>query len=304
MEARNSSNALLAGGILACVSSALFTGKVIVAKLAYARGIDPVGLVLLRMVFASPFFCAILLHELRKGVRVKGRDALYICLLGFMGYYVSSMLDFFGIEYISTALERMILQLSPSVVMLIGIVFLGEKLDRRLILSMAVGYMGVVLMVHSEHGGGSGSVLIGVSCIGGATLVFAVYMIFVERLLRRVPSAFVTSLAMLAASVCVFVHYAVAKGFTAPTRDPVVLSLGFVMAVFCTVVPSFLINSAIKRIGGARMGPFNFAGMGLTFVASAMLVDESFPVAKLSGIVMAAAGALLLTLWKTGSKSA
>lgn len=299
MEGKQSGNALLVGGLLACASSALFTGKVIVAKLAYARGIDPVGLVLLRMVFASPFFSAILLYELRKGVRVKAWDAAYICLLGFMGYYVSSMLDFVGILYISTALERMILQLSPSFVMLIGLLFLKEKLEFRLLLSMAVGYAGVMLMVHSEHGGGSGNVLLGVACIGGATLVFAVYMIFVERILRRIPSAFMTSLAMLAASVGVFVQYLLSRGFAAPTHDPAVLAYGLVIALACTVVPSFMINLAIKKIGGARMGPFNFAGMAFTFLLSALILDERFPVTKLAGIVLAAAGALLLTLWKT-----
>jgi drug/metabolite transporter (DMT)-like permease len=296
MSKRLSSNALLVGGFLALVSSALFTGKVIVAKLAYARGIDPVGMVLLRMVFASPFFAAILIRELRRGSRVNLRDGAAICLLGIFGYYVSSMLDFTGIEYISTALERMILQLSPTIVMLIGILFLRQKADARLFCSMALGYAGVILMVHSEHGGGGGNVLLGTACVGGATFVYAVYMVFTERMLRRVGSGLLTALAMLAASVAVFVHYAIVRGFEAPTRDPAVLGLGLVMAFFCTVIPSFMVTAAIGRIGGARMGPFNFAGMGLTFVVSALLLDESFPTNKLAGIVFAAGGALLLTL--------
>lgn len=291
---------MMTGGLLAAGSSALFTGKVIVAKLAYARGLDPLGMLTLRMLFSCPFFVVILLYKARRGFNLSVADAAAAFFLGFLGYYLSSILDFYGIQYISTALERMILQLSPSVVMLIGVAFLRERLDVRLICAMFVGYLGVGCMVYSEIAGlgGSGNAAeswIGVLCLVACVLFFAFYVMGAERLMRRVDSGLFTSLAMTGATVGICTHYLVARGFTAPTQDAVACLLGFVMAVFCTVVPSYMVNMAIKRIGGARMGPFNYVGMGLTFVISAIVVEEAFPPVKILGILLAVAGALLLT---------
>jgi drug/metabolite transporter (DMT)-like permease len=291
---------MITGGLLAVGSSALFTGKVIVAKLAYQRGIDPLGLVTLRMVFACPFFLFILLYALRKGVRIGKRDAFLAMGLGMLGYYLSSMLDFYGIQYISTALERMILQLSPSVVMIIGVLFMREHFDFRLLASMTVGYIGVGFMVYSEIGGATSAghafnQWIGILCLVGCVVFFAFYVIGAERIMRRVDSGIFTSFAMIGASIGVCVHYVLARGITAPTHDAQACLLGLIMAVFCTVVPSYMVNMAIHKIGGARIGPFNYVGMGLTFVLSAMVVDESFPVVKLVGIALAVGGAMMLT---------
>jgi drug/metabolite transporter (DMT)-like permease len=296
-----SKNTLLAGGALAVASSMMFTGKVIVAKLAYARGLDTAGLVLLRMVFSSPVYCFMLLYELRRGMKISFPDAVKSVLMGMMGYFVSTTLDFWGIQYISTALERMILQLSPSIVMIIGVLFMRERIDRKLLLAMALGYAGVTLMVRSELGGAptsghAANAILGVTLVGAATFVYAVYVMCAERMMQRVDSGIFTSLGMIGASVGVFVFYAVDKGFVAPTRDSGALWLGVVMAVFCTLIPSYMINKAIHMIGGARMGPFNYVGMGLTFFISAWILDEAFPPEKLAGILFAMAGALALTL--------
>jgi len=291
---------MMIGGLLAVCSSALFTGKVIVAKLAYERGIDPLGLVTLRMAFACPFFSLMLLYQWRKGVRMGVRDTFVAMGLGLLGYYISSTLDFYGIQYISTALERMILQLSPSVVMIIGVVFMRERFDTRLLASMLVGYVGVAFMVYSEVGGAisaehARNQWFGILCLGVCIVSYALYVIGAERMMRRVDNVMFTSVAMIGASFGVCVHYFLARGFVAPTRDAGACFLGLVIAVFCTVIPSYLVNMAIHRIGGARIGPFSYVGMGLTFVVSAVVVEEAFPVVKLLGIGLAVAGAVMLT---------
>ena len=300
-----SNKAFLAGGLLALSASALFTGKVIVAKLVYARGVDPVGLVFLRMLFSLPFYAGILLFQLHRGARIGCRDVWTVMFLGILGYYVSSMLDFTGIRYISTALERMILQLAPSFVMLYGIVFCGDKFDRKLLVALVIGYVGVALMVGSELGSAptaahAANSWIGVLCVLGSTAIFAVSLIWGERLLRRVKSGVMTSIAMLAAGAAIFLHYAIAKGVVVPTHDPVALGWGAFLAIFCTVIPTYMNNEAVHLIGGARMGPFNYVGMGLTFVVSAFVLDERFPVFKLLGIILAVVGALALTLGRMG----
>lgn len=299
---------ILVGAILATASSALFTGKVIVAKLAYAHGIDPLGIISLRMVSASPFFAAMLLLRLRQGARVSPRDLGVALFLGILCYYVASMLDFGGVQYVSTALERMILQLSPSFVLFIGVLFMGEKLDLRLLASICVGYLGVALMVYSELGGAGSApahplAWLGVLMIIGATLCFSIYVIGAERMMRRMDSRLFTSLSMIGACGGVFAHYVVQRGFVAPTHDPVVLGYGVAMGIFCTVLPSFMVNRAIQMMGGQRIGPYNYAGMGLTFVASSFLLNESFSVLKLAGILLACVGAMALTFGGARNKA-
>jgi len=289
------------GAMFAVFSSMFFTGKVIVAKLAYARGIDPLGMVLLRMVFASPFFIVMLLVEYRRGARASIKDILLSVFLGMLSYYLASILDFTGIQYISTALERMILQLSPSFVVLIGFLFLGQKLERRLLTAIGIGYLGIALMVYSEMGesvaeGHVAQSWIGVLCIVGATLSFSIYVLGADRVMHRMGSKLFTSCAMSGACFAVFVHYLLVRGPVAPTHDGVVYSLGLAMGIFCTVLPSFMVNRAIQLIGGQRIGPFNYLGMGLTFVASSFVLSEVFSVMKLAGILLAACGALSLTM--------
>lgn len=295
---------LILGGLLAVFSSALFTGKVIVAKLAYRHGIDPLGLMLLRMVFSAPVYCFMLFWELRHDVRIERIDLAKTFALGILGYYLTCMLDFTGVEFISTALERMLLQLSPSVVMIIGAVFLHEKLERRLVLAMALGYAGVTMMVHSELGmaaspAHASKAWMGVVLVGSATVIYALYVMGAERIMRRVDSGLFTSLGMLSACIGVCAHYLVVRGFTMPLGDASAWWLCGVMAVFCTIIPSYTVNMAIHMLGGARMGPFNYAGMGLTFIFSAMLLNEAFPPMKLAGILFAMAGALAMTLGKS-----
>ena len=300
---------ILLGGLFAVLSSALFTGKVIIAKLAYARGIDPLGLVALRMMFASPFFMVMLYRRRENLYGLSWRQLAAMVVLGLVGYYLASILDFFGILYISTALERMILQLSPSMVLIIGVVFMGQKFDRRLMYSILIGYIGVGLMVCSEmiEGGSTESVhtsWLGVVLIFAATVSFALYVIGAEKFMRTVESRAFTALMMLGACGGVLIHYMVMKGFVVPTHDLGEFGYGAMMGIFCTVVPSFMINRAIQLIGGSRIGPYNYFGMGLTFVVSSMLLDESFSPLKLLGIFLAAAGALALTSFSRKTKEA
>ena len=291
---------MVVGGLLAAGSSALFTGKVIVAKLAYAKGIDPLGLLTLRMIFALPCYLLVLVYALRHGKKIGRKDVVAAIVLGIMGYYLSSLLDFYAINHISTALERMILQLSPSLVMIIGILFLKERFDLKLLISMFVGYIGVGFMVMSEMGAATSSahaanLWVGVGCMMGCILLFAFYSIGAERVMRRTNALPFTSIAMIGACVGICAHYTIARGPVLPTHDPRVCALAFVIALFCTVIPTFMAAVAIHKIGAARMGPFNYVGMGITFVVSAFLVNESFPAVKLVGIVLAVAGAMLLT---------
>lgn len=293
---------LIIGGLLATAGATLFTAKVIVAKLMYAHGMAPLGVLALRMTFALPFFLVPAARDLARPATRPPLVAIALtCLTGILAYYGASLFDFTGVQYISTALERMILTTYPSVVMLLGIFVLGRALEPRLLLAFAIGYAGVGLMLREEFALAErtgGHPLLGAGYIVLSVLCFSTAMLGAERLMRDVGSRRYTSLAMTAACVAILTHYVVTQGLVLPTREPVVLGLGVVIGLCCTVIPVYAFNKALQLVGAQRVGLFNFGGVGISFVFSSLILDEPFTPVKTLGILVAMAGSAIVILSK------
>ena len=289
---------LLVGGLLAVVGTTLFTGKVVVAKIMYQHGLGPVEVLALRMAFALPFFLLPAVRDMwRPATRPVGRDIALIGLMGVLGYYAASMFDFYGVQYISTALERMILNMYPSAVMLLGICFLGRNLDPRLIVSLVIGYAGIALMMHEElalANGPGDRPFLGALLVGASVLTYSTSVLGAEGVMKRVGSRRFTSLAMTLSCFAVLAHYFAQSGFVPPSRDPAVVGMGAFIGFFCTVVPAYAFNRAVQLIGAQRVGLFGFAGVGISFAFSSALLGEAFTPVKTLGIAVAAAGALVV----------
>src|SRR5438128_11205295 len=121
-------------GVLMVVASAIgFSGKAIIIKLAYRHGVDAVTLLTLRMVFRAPLFLLLAWWAVRApGVQPLARqDLRAIAVLGFLGYYLSSYLDFLGLQHISAALERLILFLNPTIVLFLSAMFFKRRITGR-----------------------------------------------------------------------------------------------------------------------------------------------------------------------------
>ena len=121
---------LLPGLLLAITGAIAFSGKAIIVKLAYRYGVDAVTLIMLRMLFALPIFAAMAWWAGRGKAPLSRRDWLGVIGLGFSGYYLSSFLDFAGLQYISASLERLILYLNPTFVMLLAWLLYRKRFDR------------------------------------------------------------------------------------------------------------------------------------------------------------------------------
>lgn len=186
----------LSGLLLALAGSVFFSAKAIVAKLLYRHGLDAVSLIALRMLLSMPVFLAVAAWTWRREPRLSAGDLARIAGLGLVGYYASSMLDFLGLQYISAGLERLLLFLAPSFVLLIGLVALKRAVTPRQWLSLVVAYAGVVLVFwHDLHFGGDHT-LLGATLVLGAAAVYAVYLLLSGELLRRVGSVRLVALAM------------------------------------------------------------------------------------------------------------
>ncbi len=145
-------------GLLCAVLAAVgFSFKAILVKLAYRHGVDAETLLALRMAFSLPFFIIMgWMSANRSSTALTLGDRVWLCGLGLLGYYLASYLDFLGLRYISAALERLILFVYPTLVVVLSALFLGQPITRRMLGALVVCYVGIALAVaHDLHIAGS-----------------------------------------------------------------------------------------------------------------------------------------------------
>jgi drug/metabolite transporter (DMT)-like permease len=287
---------LLAGVALAVAGSILFSGKAIVVKLAYRYGVDPITLIALRMVFSLPFFVVAYLLASRGAPALAKGDHLRLIALGVLGYYLASYLDFLGLQYVSAALERLILFLNPTIVLLISAFFLAKRIRRLDWLALSVAYAGIVLAFWHDVQFEGGQIVLGSALVFGSAVCYAVYLVSGGELVKRLGAIRLTSYSMCVSSLAVFVHFAVVNSWTSLDQPAPVYWLSLLNAVLCTVLPVFAMMLAIERIGAGRasmaamVGPI--ATIGLAFV----FLGEPVSGWQLAGTLLVLAGVYVLTL--------
>ena len=283
--------AYLQGLLLASVAAVFFSGKAIVAKLLYREGIDAITLIALRMLLSLPIFMLIALLSWRRAPRLTIGDLWRIPLLGLLGYYVSSTLDFLGLETISVGLERLILFLTPSFVILMGVLRYQRRGESRQWQSLLLAYSGIVLVFwHDSRFGGQG-ILLGTSLVLLAALSYALYLLLSGELVRRVGSLRLTALAMCAASLAALAQYATLHPFGSLfTQTTAGWELSLLNATACTVLPVFLTMTAVARIGADRASQASMIGPVSTLLLGWWLLDEAASPLQIAGAALVMAG--------------
>ena len=282
---------LTAGLLLAGFGAIAFSGKAIIVKLAYRHGVDAVTLIMFRMLFALPIFAAMAWWASRGQAALTRRDWLGVLGLGFTGYYLASFLDFAGLAYISASLERLILYLNPTIVMLLGLVLYQRRTTTRQALGMAISYCGVVLVFGHEIS------LLGADAVLGALLVFlsavsyAMYLVYSGELVKRLGSLRLVGLASTFACVCCIVQFGVLRPLDAAFNvAPQVIWLSVVNAMLCTVVPVLMVMMAIERIGPSLAAQTGMVGPMSTILMGVVLLGEPFTVWVAAGTVLVITG--------------
>ena len=160
---------------MAVLGAVAFSGKAIIIKLAYRYGVDAMTLIMLRMLFALPWFLLLIWWSGRGQAPLSRRDLGAIAGLGFTGYYLASYLDFLGLGYVSASFERLLLYLNPTLVLLLGWLLFGKRVHGQQMLGMAISYAGVVVVFGHElqWASAQGDATQSATTIAGAGLVLA-----------------------------------------------------------------------------------------------------------------------------------
>jgi drug/metabolite transporter (DMT)-like permease len=278
-----------AGIACAAIGAIAFSGKAIIVKLGYRYGADAITLIALRMAFALPFFAAMALVASRRvDVRpIEARDRWAIVALGFLGYYLASYLDFVGLEFVSASLERLILYLNPTLVLLIGLVFFGRRANGRQIVALVIGYVGVVIAFAHDFRFGGSDIALGSLFVFGSALAYAVYLVGSGEVVRRVGTLRLTAYASCVASICCLVQFAATRPIETLTAVPVpVLWLSFLNGTVCTVLPVFAVMAGISRVGASVASQVGMIGPVSTIILAEIVLDERMGPTQITGTVL------------------
>ncbi|HYF19488.1 MAG TPA: DMT family transporter [Ramlibacter sp.] len=288
--------ALLPGLALAAAGAIAFSGKAIIVKLAYRHGVDPVTLILLRMVFALPFFLAMAWWGGRGRPPLERRDWLGVAGLGFCGYYLSSLLDFVGLQYVSASLERLLLYLNPTLVMLLGWALHGRRPTAVHWVGTTVSYAGVLLVFGHEARVAGPDVALGVLLVFGSTVSYALYLVYSGQLVQRLGSLRLVGLASSVASLCVTAHFLATHPVSAALEVATpVLWLSVLNATVCTALPVLMVMMAVERLGATTTAQTGMVGPLSTIAMGAVLLGEPFTGWTAAGTVLVIAGIFVFT---------
>ncbi len=286
-------------------ASIAFSTKAVIIKLAYRHGVDAVTLLAMRMLLAAPFFALLAFWVARhgEGAAVGARDARAIVGLGIIGYYLASLFDFFGLQYITAALERLVLFVYPTIVVLISAIWLGRRITARDVFALVVTYAGVALVFVNDLATQQGNVVLGTLWVLLSAVCYASYLVMSGQLVMRIGSVRLACYAGLVSSVAVVLHFLVVRDAVVLLQQPpAVWWLSLLMATVATVFPVVMMTDGIRRIGSSHASMLGAIGPVSTIALGAVFLGEPITVIQLAGAALVLIGVLAISLHKPAAK--
>jgi drug/metabolite transporter (DMT)-like permease len=295
------------GFLIALLGSILFSTKAVIVKKAFTTiSIDAITLLALRMLFSLPFYAgAALFARVHEKERLSNKQWLYIVFLGLFGYYLSSLFDFIGLQYISAALERLILFLYPTFTLIINALVFKEKIKRIQWIALTITYIGIALAYVGELtlNTQTQTFYIGCGFIFLCAITYAVYIVGSGKLIPQIGVTRFTALAMLTSTLGVITHYFIKGNSFAQLTTPSLWGYGLLLAIVATVIPSFLISAGMKRIGANNVAIVSSIGPVSTIIQAYFILGEPILTIQLFGTLLVIIGVILIG-WKAGTTKA
>ena len=292
------------GALLALVAALGFSMKAIFIKLAYPYGVDAITLLALRLGFALPVFLWVGLAGQKAAAPLGGKDWAGLAALGCLGYYGASILDFWGLEYISAGLERLILFTYPTLTVLIGVFFQGKPFTRREGLAVVLCYLGIgFAFAHDLRLGDARDIWIGGALVFGSSVSYALYLAGSAPMIARLGAMRFSALAMLVSSGVTLAHFVAVQPMSAFVQPLPVYGWGLAMALFSTVIPVFAQSAAIREVGAGRASLIGMIGPLLTIAFGWWLLGEAISLAQLGGAALVVLGILIVSRPPRGVES-
>ena len=286
----------LYGIVMAGIGSMLFSGKAVLVKLAFGYGANAETLLALRMLMALPLFWTVYWWEARRKPMspITWIDRAKIFFLGFLGYFLSSYIDFLGLQYISVGLERIVLYLTPTIVLLISYFALNKAISKMQWYALVVGYLGVFVVFIQDASSGGAYAWLGMALVFGSACSYAAYMIGAGEMVKRVGSVRLVVLASSASAVLSILQSSLYNPSAVFEQANQVYWLSLLNASLCTVIPMLLIMLAINRIGSPLVAQAGILGPVSTIFLGYFILSEPITWLQIAGMTLVIAAMWLL----------
>lgn len=289
------------GVFLAFIGPVLFSTKAVLVKIAYRDyDIDAISLLLFRMAFALPIYLiiAVVISRKKRTYQLTRKDYIQILTLGIAGYYLASLFDFIGLQYITASLERLVLFIYPTIVVLIGMIFFKEKISQKQVLALILTYIGIVIVFMGNVDITSQRDLwIGSSLIFFCAITYAIYFVGSGQLLPKIGTWLYTSYVLTVSCVAVILHYLIHnKGVVNLDYPMGVYIIGFLMATFATVIPTLITSEAIRIIGASNSAIIASVGPISTITLAYFFLNERLAPVQFFGGLLVLGGVVFISL--------
>jgi len=287
--------------LLVATGAVCFSGKGVIIKLAYRHGVDAVTLLALRMLLSAPFFALLGWWAARAGDTepLSWADRRSMLVLGLIGYYLASYFDFLGLQYVTAALERLLLFVHPTFVVIFSALLFGRRITRVDMFAIALSYLGIFGVFYNDLATQPGNVALGSFWVLLSALFYAAYLIGSGRLVGRVGTLRFACYAGLVSSVGVVTHFLLTRDAALIfSQSAAVYWLALLMAVFSTVLPIVMTMEGIRRIGASHASIVGSVGPLATIFLGAIFLGEHVTAVQVLGAGLVLAGVLSISLQK------
>lgn len=291
----------LIGFLIAFIGSILFSAKAIIVKKAFADiDVDALTLLTIRMIFSLPFYliAAFIVSGQDSNVKMSRKQWGLVFFLGLFGYYLSSLFDFIGLQYISAGLERLILFLYPTFAVLINAFVFRQKMQRNQKLALLLTYAGIGIAYFGELkiDTSNPNFFWGSFLVFLCSITYSIYIVGSGRIIPQTGPAKFTAYAMLAATAGIFVHFAIAGSYHTLQQGMDLWWYGILLATIATVIPTFMISFSMKKIGSNNVAIISSIGPVSTIIQAHYFLGEHIFTEQIIGTCLVLAGILMLTL--------
>ena len=289
----------LTGFALSATGSMLFAIKGVLIKLIYAYQIDTTTLLAVRMLLSLPVFVTVGVFEWRRRPADKRPDAASFglaALVGMLGYHVSSWLDFEGLRHLEAQTERLILFTYPFLVILFGRLLFRHPLRLHALAGAGLSYAGLIAMFSADPARLTSAMLGGAGLVLSAAAAFALYQLFAREMILRCGPALFTAIAMSAASATIILQFTLTHSLTVPAVPLPAWSLMAALAVFATIVPTFMMSAGTERIGAQGTAIVSTLSPVVTIALAILVLGEPFGWPEALGTLLVIGGVGLFSV--------
>lgn len=281
-------------GILVVFLATVFLStKSIWAKLIYLDSLSPLNVLVCRAVLSLPFF---LIPMIRFDWNSVNKSKVFkYSFLGAILYVSSSITDFIGLLYISASLERAVLFTFPIYVFLLSSDLSRITFSKVVLIVSTV--LGLAIMFNPTVDNHLTDTLIGISLVFLSAIFWALFIIYSKRAVSNISPTIFTSTYMCITTVLLLFGFIIdSKNFTTflTLQTHTMIYLVF-LAIFCSIIPSYLMSFGLKKINASLAAVISAMGPIVTLGLDVVILNHNLALNEIIGAIIVTACVTCLT---------